>query len=80
MTNKKLIIKVGNDLEMYQAKELPPMKIQIYKNRNGTIYFSSSSYSRYRGYSYYTYCILENLPDVMQAQKALNRMKEEKLK
>lgn len=76
VTNKKLIINVGNDIEMYQAEELPPMKIQMYKNGNGTIYFSSSSYSGHRGYSYYTHCILENLPDVMQAQNALNKMKE----
>lgn len=45
---------------------------------NGTISFVSSSHSRH-GYSYYTHCILENLPDVMQAQNALNRMKEENL-
>lgn len=31
VTNKKLIIKVGNDIEMYQANELLPMKIQMYK-------------------------------------------------
>lgn len=80
VTNKKLIIKEGNEINIYQPTELPPMKIEMYKNGNGTIYFSSSAYSRHHGYTYSTHCILENLPDVMKAQNALNRMKEESLK
>ena len=31
VTNKKLMIKVDNDIEIYMPDELPPMKIKLYK-------------------------------------------------
>lgn len=74
VTNKKLMIKVDNDIEIYMPDELPPMKIKLYKNGNGTIIFSRETHSR-RQSTYYTCCMLEDLPDVAQAQNAINIMK-----
>lgn len=74
VTNKKLIIKRDKDIEVYLPDELPPMKIELHKNGNGTIIFSKETYSRRRS-TYYTCCMLEDLPDIAQAQNAINIMK-----
>lgn len=69
-----LIIKRDKDIEVYLPDELPPMKIELHKNGNGTIIFSKETYSRRRS-TYYTCCMLEDLPDIAQAQNAINIMK-----
>lgn len=37
ITNKKIMIKRGNRIAMYDAWDLPSMSIRIHKNGNGTI-------------------------------------------
>lgn len=73
ITNKKILVKRGNRISMYDAKDLPPMDVEIHKNGNGTIYFYSEVYTR-RGYRQGMHLILENLADVAQAQNAVSRM------
>ncbi len=73
ITNKKILIKRGKRIKIYDGKALPPMDIIIHKNGNGTISFYETMYAR-RGRSYRTYFALENLKDVAQAQNAINIM------
>ena len=73
ITNKKIMIKHGNKIEMYDGSQLPPMEIHIHKNGNGTILFSETVYTR-RGRNYRTYFMLENLSDVAQAQNVIDMM------
>lgn len=76
ITNKKIIIKSGNNIELYNGKDLPPMRIKLHKNGSGTITFNEDIYIT-RGRVRSTYCMLENLADVVQAQRAVSRMLEE---
>lgn len=73
VTNKKILIKKGNRIEMHDGTDLPPMDVEIHKNGNGTILFSATTYGR-RGRSYRTFFALENLADVAQAQNAISKM------
>ncbi len=73
ITNRRILVKNGNNLSIYRAEDLSTMKIRLHKNGNGTIIFSENVYTR-RGRSYSVYLMLENLPDVAQAQSAISRM------
>lgn len=73
VTNKKVIIKKGQNIEMYGAEDLPPMSIKLHKNGNGTIIFRQDIYSRRSGTRVF-YFSFENIPDYIQAQNAVNRM------
>ncbi len=73
VTNKRLIIKKGNKLEMRMAKDLPPMEVQLHKNGNGTITFWEEVYTG-RGRRHNTFLMLENLSDVARAQNAIASM------
>lgn len=73
ITNKKLIIKKGNRITMYDAKDLPPMTLRIHKNGNGTLSFSETVYYR-RGRHYNSYFALENIKDAVHAQNAISSM------
>lgn len=73
ITDKKLIIKKGNKINMYNGCDLPPMEVDIHKNGNGTILFYEEVYTR-RGRRRNTYIALENLKDVTLAQNAVSSM------
>ena len=73
ITNKKIIIKSGSRIKMHDARDLPPMDIEIHKNGNGTILFTEEVYTR-KGRRHSTYFALENLADVVQAQNAVSMM------
>lgn len=73
ITNKKLIIKKGSRITIYDAKDLPPMTLRIHKNGNGTISFSETMYYR-RGRHYNNYFALENIKDPVHAQNAISSM------
>lgn len=73
ITNKKVLIKKGNRITMYDGKDLPPMEVEIHKNGNGTILFYEDVYTR-RGRRRSTYIALENLKDLAQAQNAVSMM------
>lgn len=73
ITNKKVIIKKGNRISMYDGQDLPPMEVEIHKNGNGTILFYEDVYTR-KGRRHSAYIALENLKDVAQAQNALSMM------
>ena len=73
VTNKKLIIKKGNRIITYPSHDLPQTTLHIHNNGNGTISFSETV--RYRGgRAYSSYFALENIPDPVQAQNAINSM------
>ena len=73
ITNKKLIIRSGSKIKLYQAEDIPPMDIHLHKNGNGTILFWQESYHR-NGRRYSSYFALENIADVAGAQNAISRM------
>lgn len=73
ITNKKIIIKKGNQITMHDGKDLPPMDIEIHKNGNGTILFCEEVYTR-KGHRHNTYFMLENIQDIAQAQNAISMM------
>ena len=73
ITNKKLLIKKGNKIKLYDGCDLPPMEVEIHKNGNGTILFYEDVYTR-RGRRHSTYIALENLKDVAYAQNAISMM------
>lgn len=72
ITNKKIMIKSGRKIQIYNGKDLPPMEIKIHKNGNGTILFSDTIYHGRR--RYHMYVMLENLVDVAKAQNAIDMM------
>ena len=74
ITNKKIMIKRGNRIEMHDGKSLPPMDIRIHKNGNGTITFCDNVYMSGRR-RYGAYFALENLADVVAAQNAVSMKK-----
>lgn len=74
ITNQKILIKSGSNINIYDGAELPPMQIKLHKSGNGTIIFADEVYTR-RGRMHATYCVLENLADVTQAQRAAVTMK-----
>ncbi len=76
ITNKKLIIRRGNKIEIYNGVELPPMSVRLHKNGNGTIIFSEETYVR-RGRRL-TYIALENISEINQAQSAINILMQER--
>lgn len=73
ITDKRIFIKAGRKIKIFNGDALPPpMDIVIHRNGNGTITFTEELiYSRRRSYTYTT---LENLPDYLQAEKAINAM------
>lgn len=73
ITNKKVLIKRGRRIQIYDGADLPPMDVTIHRNGNGTILFSENVYTR-RGTSHRIYFMLENLSDVAAAQNAIERM------
>lgn len=73
ITNKKLIIKKGNKINMYHSCDLPPMEVEIHKNGNGTILFYEDVYTR-KGRRRNNYIALENLKDIASAQNAISMM------
>ena len=75
ITNRKILIKRGKRIKIYNGTDLPPMDITIHKNGNGTILFSETVYTR-RGRSHRIYFALENLKDVAQAQNAITMMEQ----
>ena len=76
ITNKKLIIRRGSKIEIYNGVELPPMSVRLHKNGNGTIIFSEETYVR-RGRRL-TYIALENISEINQAQSAINILMQER--
>ncbi len=76
VTDRRLLIREGDDVQMYTPEMLPPMMIHRNKNGTSTISFTRSFYANGKYYS--EGCTLENLTDVAQAQSALNRMLAEK--
>lgn len=73
VTNKKLIIKKGNRINIYTPHDLPPMTLQMHKNGNGSIYFTNMVHYR-SGRHYTNHIALENLKDVVYAQHAISAM------
>lgn len=73
ITNKKLIIRSGSKIKIYQAEDIPPMDIHLHRNGNGTILFWQESYRR-NGRRYSSCFALENIADVAGAQNAISRM------
>ena len=73
ITTKKIIVKKGRKISMYDGRDLPPMEVEIHKNGNGTVFFCEEVYTR-RGRRHNTYIALENLKDVAMAQHAVSSM------
>ncbi len=74
VTDRRLLIREGKDIKIFTADMLPPMQIRMNKNGTGTIFFERTYYTRRNGNQYSCMCSLQNLPDVVQAQRALNTM------
>ena len=73
VTSKKLIIKKGRRISIYDGRDLPPMEIEVHRNGNGTLLFYDQVYTR-RGHRHSTYIALENLKDFTYAQNAISQM------
>lgn len=73
VTNKKLIIKSGRRLKMYEKQMMPPMQVKCDGDGHGTIFFFGKGYNR-TGVRRLMCFALENLENVKQAQEALAMM------
>ena len=69
-TNRKLLIRAGQHVQVFDGRDLPPMDIHLNRDGTGTILFVTEYYGR-RGRQYFR---LENLEDVAGAQEAIGRM------
>lgn len=74
VTDQRLLIREGENVEIFTADRLPPMQIRMNKNGTGSIFFENSYYTSRNGNQYRCLCSLQNLPDVVQAQNALTTM------
>lgn len=74
VTDRRLLIREGENIKMFTADMLPPMQIRMNKNGTGTIFFEETYRSRRNGRQYNCVCSLQNLTDIAQAQSALNTM------
>lgn len=74
VTDRRLLIREGENIEIFTADSLPPMQIHMNKNGTGSILFEESCYTSQGGNQYRCICSLQNLTDVVQAQSALNTM------
>lgn len=75
ITTKKILIKKGNRINMYNSCDLPPMEVEIHRNGNGSILFYEDVYTR-KGRRRSNYIALENLKDVAHAQHAISSMEQ----
>lgn len=73
ITNKKIIIRRGNRICMYEGRNLPSAETVIHKNGCGTLKFGQTFYTR-NGYRNGTAFMIENVADVAQVQNAVNSM------
>lgn len=74
VTDRRLLVREGKNIKIFTADMLPPMRIRMNKNGTGTIYFENTYYIHRNGSQYNCVCSLQNLPDVAEAQSALNTM------
>lgn len=74
ITNKRIIRKVGNKIEVLDGNNLPPMQIFLFKNGRGDIIFGETQYYYRRGrrYSAPPTFRLENIPDVNKVQQIIS--------
>ncbi len=74
ITNKRIIRKVGNKVEILDGKNLPPMEISIFDNNKGEIVFGEIQYHYRRGrrYAERPTFRLENIPDVLKVQQIIS--------
>lgn len=74
ITNKKIIRLRGNKIDMLDGKTMPVMRVEAHKNGNGTLRFGETVYYR-RGRTYSeSLFTLENVPNVVQVQQAIEMM------
>lgn len=73
ITNKRIIIKKGNKLQLFDSKDIPAMNITIHRSGNATIIFADNVYGQ-RNYYGRTYFTFDNIKDYIQVQSAINRM------
>lgn len=73
VTDRRLLIRQGQELKIFTPEMLPPMQIRMNANGTGTIYFERMATYRSAN-SYSCVCALCNLSDVAQAQSALTTM------
>lgn len=72
VTDRRLLIREGDDISVFAPDMLPPMQIRHNKNGTSSIFFTRVYHAR--GVQYSEVCSLQNLTNVMQAQNALSRM------
>lgn len=69
VTDKRLLIREGEDIKIFTADMLSTMQICMNRNGTGTVLLVGSN-SNSRGYRHNYVCSLQNLADVSQAQSA----------
>lgn len=78
ITNKRILCKRGNRINIVDRKNMPPITVNIHKNGCGTItigtpyyYNRTRGYGYERGYDSSQTIVLENIADVHEVQKIL---------
>lgn len=76
ITNKKIIRIRGNNIDMQSGVNLPPMRIEVFKNGNGTLSFGDEYvYTEWNKRRYNTnQFTLENIPDPARVQQIIQQM------
>lgn len=75
VTSKKLLVRSGADMRLYDGQDLPPMHVRMHRDGTGSILFYQEIYTG-RGRRMGYLCTLDHLEDVGRAQSALRRMME----
>lgn len=76
VTNRRILVKAGNKLNIVNGWDLPPMEIKFHNNGNGTIWFPESYYTS-RGSRISSRVTIENVADVARVQAAIEQMEKE---
>lgn len=85
LTNKKIIRKRGNKIDMLDSRDMMPMELTLHRNGNGTISFGYTTVEqRRRGGRSYSYMSnstggfsLENIRDAAEVQKMISNLETE---
>lgn len=77
ITNRRVLRKQNNKVDMVEASNLPPMQLTTYADGSGTITFGQENYVYRRGrrrYSPHSVLSLDNIPDVTKVQQHIAAM------
>ena len=78
ITNRKIIRACGNRIDMIESRNMPPVRINAFRDGSGTIQIGYPTYHRHRGTGWNSSAThlftLENIPEVARVERIIASM------